>query len=636
MRISLWTTAALAVALSLLLAGGISDSKAQSQGEGEIIELGSIQDGFGFGSSVVTPPDGFILHYGLFEDTGEGGGIPLATIYEGLVIPPSDLTQTFDLFPADDPDFDAVASALITGAPAGTVFGVCVGFSDCSAGGSGEALAISVPVGAVIDHFSLEVPPFSIVGSAPGFFQISPATSQFKLSAFGTIGDFIDSDGDGIADDADNCPDDANPDQADGDGDGLGDACDPDDDNDGLPDGDEVNLFGTDPLNPDTDRDGLTDSEELFLFATDPLNPDTDGDGLTDGLEVKTYATQPLNPDSDMDGLTDGQEVESFGTDPLNPDSDFDGMPDGYEVEHECLAPTSSDGLIDADSDGLANVDEYALGTLPCSPDTDSDGLPDGVEIFGLGPFGTDPLNPDSDGDGDLDGADNCPKAFYEETGQPGFNPGQEDNDSDGLGNVCDLDDDNDGTPDAGDDFPLDPSEDTDTDGDGVGDNADTDDDNDGQSDADEVACGSDHRDNTSLSPDTDSDGLPDCVDGDDDNDRVADADDSCPLTSTEGFDADGDGCRDTLQGLVAFVSGLEDVPDSVRKALLRKTADIRHLFCDVGNTGGTVKKSQELVSYISAQTGKKILQNTADLLTSYVTNLTEQIRAGQDVCTSP
>jgi hypothetical protein len=41
-----------------------------------------------------------------------------------------------------------------------------------------------------------------------------------------------DSDGDGVADDADNCPSVSNPTQADTDGDGAGDACDDDDDND--------------------------------------------------------------------------------------------------------------------------------------------------------------------------------------------------------------------------------------------------------------------------------------------------------------------------------------------------------------------------------------------------------------------
>ncbi|WP_412061364.1 thrombospondin type 3 repeat-containing protein [Rubrivirga sp. IMCC45206] len=46
-----------------------------------------------------------------------------------------------------------------------------------------------------------------------------------------------DADGDGVDDDADNCPAVANPDQADADGDGTGDACDPDDDNDGVDDG---------------------------------------------------------------------------------------------------------------------------------------------------------------------------------------------------------------------------------------------------------------------------------------------------------------------------------------------------------------------------------------------------------------
>lgn len=47
---------------------------------------------------------------------------------------------------------------------------------------------------------------------------------QFCSSGFCVIR--VDSDGDGISDDTDNCPDVKNPDQADADGDGIGDVCD--------------------------------------------------------------------------------------------------------------------------------------------------------------------------------------------------------------------------------------------------------------------------------------------------------------------------------------------------------------------------------------------------------------------------
>ncbi|MBC8183291.1 thrombospondin type 3 repeat-containing protein, partial [candidate division KSB1 bacterium] len=51
-------------------------------------------------------------------------------------------------------------------------------------------------------------------------------------------GGIVDSDGDGVADEDDNCPETANPDQANFDDDDMGDACDADDDNDGVDDGD--------------------------------------------------------------------------------------------------------------------------------------------------------------------------------------------------------------------------------------------------------------------------------------------------------------------------------------------------------------------------------------------------------------
>ena len=123
-----------------------------------------------------------------------------------------------------------------------------------------------------------------------------------------------DDDGDGVFDEADNCPLISNADQADTDGDAQGDACDTDDDNDGVSDGDEL-LIGTDPTNPDTDSDGLEDGDERNL-GTDPLTADSDSDSLTDGEEVG-LGTDPLLKDTDGDGWPDKEEVDE-GSDPLS------------------------------------------------------------------------------------------------------------------------------------------------------------------------------------------------------------------------------------------------------------------------------------------------------------------------------
>jgi serine protease len=149
------------------------------------------------------------------------------------------------------------------------------------------------------------------------------------------------------------------------------------------------------------------------------------------------------------------------------------------------------------------------------APDNDSDGI-------------SDVLDPDDDNDEVRDSADVFPLDSTETL----------DTDSDGTGNNADTDDDGDGVADGSDAFPLDASETLDTDSDGTGNNADTDDDGDG------VADGSDAfpLDSTETI-DTDSDGTGNNADTDDDGDGVADDSDAFPLISIGDLtDTDGDG----------------------------------------------------------------------------------------------
>ena len=67
----------------------------------------------------------------------------------------------------------------------------------------------------------------------------------------------------------------------------------------------------------DSDCDGLSDEAERNLHGSDPLRPDTDDDGLPDALEVE-LGTDPSNPDSDEDGVPDFREssaVDANGND---------------------------------------------------------------------------------------------------------------------------------------------------------------------------------------------------------------------------------------------------------------------------------------------------------------------------------
>jgi subtilisin-like proprotein convertase family protein len=85
-----------------------------------------------------------------------------------------------------------------------------------------------------------------------------------------------DADGDGVGDDCDNCPDDANVDQLDDDGDGFGDACDV--------------CLGDDMVG-DTDGDGVCDDLDACDGFDDLL--DADGDGMPDDCDPTAGAGAP-------------------------------------------------------------------------------------------------------------------------------------------------------------------------------------------------------------------------------------------------------------------------------------------------------------------------------------------------------
>lgn len=166
------------------------------------------------------------------------------------------------------------------------------------------------------------------------------------------------------------------------------------------------------PLDPypdtkDEDGDGLDDKEEME-FRTSAAAKDTDGDGISDYDEVQGtvgYKMNPILKDTDGDGVTDYEELFGFEvggvtykTNPLIKDTDGDGKIDSVDDR-----PCEAEKLIDADKDGLSDIEEKESGTDPNDQDTDDDGLTDFEEVKGTKGFVTNPLKKDTDGDGLLD-----------------------------------------------------------------------------------------------------------------------------------------------------------------------------------------------------------------------------------------
>ena len=181
--------------------------------------------------------------------------------------------------------------------------------------------------------------------------EINGITANFSV-----VLDTNDTDGDGIADEDDNCVTVRNRGQADGDGDGVGDLCDnctsnenadqADADGDGVGDvcdncPNNANAFQT-----DTDDDGTADACDNCPGKTNADQADADGDGVGDACEG----------DRDSDGVADDVDncPEAFNDDQA--DSDADGLGDACDT-------CRNDAENDADADGVCGDVDACPGT---------------------------------------------------------------------------------------------------------------------------------------------------------------------------------------------------------------------------------------------------------------------------------
>ena len=420
-----------------------------------------------------------------------------------------------------------------------------------------------------------------------GIFDIVEAGyNNLDGNADGKVDNPTDADGDGIAN---NSGLDTQPAAFGGlplpdvDGDGTPDASDLDDDNDGILDTVETTADSDgdgipNRLDLDSDNDGINDVREAGGI-------DADNDGIADGTPDGQGRPVPA-------GLTPADTDGDGKANPYDLDSDNDGISDLVESGATGIADADNNGVVDGpddDGDGIRNSADGNPNTTgdvsdPLPVNTDGLDTPDYIDadsnnngVFDIAEGGhadldgnndgkvDSPTDPDGDGIANNGGLDILPGGFG---GLP-----TPDGDGDGVADIDDLDDDNDGILDNIEAAACSPAaQSCDTDGDGIVNRLDLDSDNDGindvreaggtDSDGNGIADGSPNGQGSpvagGLNPaDTDLDSKSNPYDLDSDNDGIADlvesgtpglidADNNGVV---DGPDTDSDGIRDSADG---------------------------------------------------------------------------------------
>ena len=120
--------------------------------------------------------------------------------------------------------------------------------------------------------------------------------------------------------------------------------------------------------------DGLVTNTtyECFVLAINAF-----GEGPKNNFSIITE-NDGSDPDTDGDGTPNS----------VDEDDDNDGMPDDYETDNGLDPLDASDAQMDADSDGVSNVDEYLAGTNPNQDDYPPVLIvPDDIEVVSTGPL---------------------------------------------------------------------------------------------------------------------------------------------------------------------------------------------------------------------------------------------------------